>query len=101
MKTLIQLAVLGATGATLTACPIIDALIENTHVLQVVNRCRSPNDTVDFSLDGVFQASVRFSQSFTLLTGTHALRAVGTGAGGSVFEDTEYIDSDVVWTLCP
>ncbi len=101
MKLWLQIGMLSVLGVGLPACSVLSALAENVHLLTVVNRCRSPNATVGFWLDETARGSVTYSASFSILTGTHSLRAVGTGAGGETFERTAFMDSDTTWTLCP
>jgi hypothetical protein len=101
MRRWLAIAALSALGATLSACSVLSALADELHSLTVVNRCLTPNTTVNFWLDDIPKGTVTYSASFTVLTGTHSLRAVGTGAGSAVFEKTARIDSDSTWTLCP
>jgi hypothetical protein len=101
MKLWLQIGLLSLLGVGLSACSVLNALAENVHRLTVVNRCRSPNTTVNFWLDEAARGSVTYSATFTVLTGTHSLRAVGTGPGGETFERTAFMDSDTTWTLCP
>lgn len=91
--------------SALSGCGLLSAatdLLLEGHSLTVINNCLGPNTTVNFYLDGGYRGTVYTSRTFLgLSTRTYTLRAQGTGAGGSVFQRSLYIDSDMRWTLCP
>jgi hypothetical protein len=101
MKILAITALTAVLSSTLTACPLIEKLISQIHTITVRNYCAGGNTTVNFYLDGGFKGTVTEYRTFSgVLEGTHDLRAEGTGIGGTVFQRTQTITSDGVWTLC-
>jgi hypothetical protein len=101
MKILAITALAGVLSSTLTACPLLEQLVLHIHTITVRNYCVGANTTVNFYLDGGFKGTVTEARTFAgVLEGTHDLRAEGTGLGGTVFQQTQSITSDGVWTLC-
>jgi hypothetical protein len=101
MKILAITALTAALSSTLTACPLIEQLVSQIHTITVRNYCVGADTTVNFYLDGGFKGTVTEARTFAgVLEGTHDLRAEGTGLGGTVFQRTQSITSDGVWTLC-
>jgi len=88
----------------LAACelvtPVLEVIVDNTHTLEVVNRCLGPNATVGVYLNGNYAGSVFYSREFLVLSGPLNLRAVGTSPGGSTFTNATTVSGDLVWTLC-
>jgi hypothetical protein len=94
--------VLGAFAAA--ACeqitPIIGAIVDNTHTLEVVNRCGGPNATVGLYLNGAHVGTVYYRREFAVRSGPLTLRAVGTGPGATTFTNATTVRGNLVWTLC-
>lgn len=88
----------------LTACelvtPVLEVIVDNTHTLEVVNRCLGPNATVGVYVNGSFVGNVFYSREFHVMSGPLSLRAVGTSPGGSTFTNATTVRGDLVWTLC-
>jgi hypothetical protein len=80
---------LGAITLALTGCemavPLLDAIAQDRHTLEVTNLCGGPNLTVDVYLNGTFAGSVYYRERFPVSNGPLTMTAVGTGPLGTTF----------------
>lgn len=80
---------------------VLGTVVDNIHTLEVVNLCGGSDTYVDVYLNGQHRGTVYLRASYTILTGPLSLRAEGTGARGTIFSDSTYVDGNLTWTLCP
>jgi hypothetical protein len=90
-----------AVSAALALTSCATALQPTRFDLEVRNYCGGSNTTVSVFTNDVYRGTVYFSGTFEVLRGPLALRAIGTGAYGAVFENSIFVASDIVWELCP
>lgn len=99
-----------AVGAVLLAAGLVgcemvgdaaDLVASRLHTVEVVNLCGGSNAFVDVYIDDALRGTVYLRRSFTVLSGSRAFRAIGTGPYGTTFRNSTYVRDDLEWTLCP
>ena len=97
--------VAGLLSLGLVGCEIVEetagAIADGFHAVEVVNYCAGSNATVDVYIDDTLRGAVFLRRSFSVTSGPHDFRAVGTGPYGTTFRNSAYVRESLEWTLCP
>jgi hypothetical protein len=83
----------------LTSCS--SALEATAYDLTVYNYCGGDNTYVSVYTNDNYRGTVYYTATFSVMRGPLELRAIGTGTYGSLFQDSIFVNSNIVWELCP